>query len=39
MAIIADFQHLYLFELASIAFGVAGIGTAALLLVLQWFAD
>jgi hypothetical protein len=35
-AIIADFRHLYLFEFAAIVIGAAGVGTALLLLVLQW---
>jgi len=36
LAIIADFRHLYLFEVASIVFGTAGVGVAVLLLVLYW---
>jgi hypothetical protein len=38
LAIIADFQNLYLVKVASIGFGAAGVGAAVLLLVLQWFA-
>jgi hypothetical protein len=37
LAIIADFDHLYLFEVSSIGFGAAFVGVAVLLLVLQWF--
>jgi len=38
LAVIADFQQLYLSEVALIAFGAAGIGVTVLLLVLQRFA-
>ncbi len=34
-AVIADFRHLYLFEVASIGFGAVGVGVAVLLVVLQ----
>ena len=36
LAAIADFQHRYLFEFASIGIGAAGVGTAFLLLYLNW---
>jgi hypothetical protein len=37
LAILADFRHLYLFEVSSIGFGAAFVGAAVLLLVLRWF--
>lgn len=37
LAILADFRNLYLFEVASIGFGVAGIGVAILLVVLYFY--
>lgn len=36
LAILADFQNLYLGDVALIGFGVAGVGVAVLLLVLYW---
>jgi hypothetical protein len=36
LAIIADFRHLHLFNVANIFFGTVSIGVAILLLYLQW---
>ncbi|WP_425618272.1 DUF3592 domain-containing protein [Anatilimnocola sp. NA78] len=36
-AIIADFNHLYLFEVSSIVFGAASVGVAILLVVLYFY--
>lgn len=39
LAIITDFQQLYLVDFVLIVFGVAGIGTAVLLFILRQFVD